>query len=94
MMLKHFAQCQHTTCCSTDSNSCCRYGARVAQLVEHVTLDLGSGHDLGVRGSSPVSGSELSAESACFSPSPGLHAVHARVPYQINLKEKETAAII
>ena len=37
---------------------------QVTQLVEPVTLDLGSGHDLRVVRSSPVSGSTLSMESA------------------------------
>ena len=40
-------------------------GAWVAQLAEHLTLDLGSGHDLRVVGLSPVSGSTLSAEILC-----------------------------
>jgi len=39
----------------------CR-GAWVAQSVDHLTLDLGSGPDLGVTGSSPKSGSALSEE--------------------------------
>ena len=39
-------------------------GSWVAQSVEHVTLDFGSGHDPGVMGSSPVSGSMGSVESA------------------------------
>ena len=38
-------------------------GARVAQLVEPLTLDFNLGHDFGVTGSSPTSGSTLSAES-------------------------------
>jgi len=43
----------------------------VAQSVKHLTLDLGSGHDLRVLVSSPTSGSVLSGESACdLSPSP------------------------
>ena len=41
----------------------------MAQLVDHPTLDFGSGHDLRVMGSSPVLGSVLSVESACPSPS-------------------------
>ena len=36
----------------------------MAQSVKHPTLDFGSGHDLRVVGSSPTSGSVLSAESA------------------------------
>ena len=39
-------------------------GAWVAQLVEHLTLDFGSGHDLRVMGSSPVLGSVLSVQTA------------------------------
>ena len=35
----------------------------MAHLVEHLPLDFGSGHDLGVMGSNPVSGSVLSGES-------------------------------
>jgi len=38
--------------------------AWVAQSVKHLTLDLGSGHDLRVMGSSPASGSALDGESA------------------------------
>ena len=34
----------------------------VAQLVEHLTLDFGSGHDPWVMGSNPVSGSLLNVE--------------------------------
>ena len=37
---------------------------RVAQLVKHLTLDVGSGHDLRVAGLSPTLGSPLSRESA------------------------------
>ncbi|VFV38414.1 g-protein coupled receptor 26 [Lynx pardinus] len=51
-------------------------GTRVAQSVEHLTLDFGSGHNPGVVGSSPVSGSVLSVEPAWDSlslcPSPTL----------------------
>ena len=36
----------------------------MAQLVEHPTFDLGSGHDPRVVGWGPVSGSVLSVESA------------------------------
>ena len=39
-------------------------GAWVAQSVKCWTLGFGSGHDLGVVGSSPTSGSMLSVESA------------------------------
>ena len=39
-------------------------GTWVAQLVKHPTLDFGSGHDLRVLGSSPISGPMLSRESA------------------------------
>jgi len=35
----------------------------VAQLIGHPTLGFSSGHDLGVMGSSPSSGSTLSAQS-------------------------------
>ena len=41
-----------------------RRGAWVAQSVEHLTLDLGSGHDPKVVGSSPVSGSIPTVEPA------------------------------
>ena len=44
-------------------------GTWVAQLIEHLALDFGSGHDPRVVGSSPVSGSALSVELA-LSPSP------------------------
>ena len=36
----------------------------MAQSVEHLTLDFGSGHDPRVMGSSPASGSELSVKPA------------------------------
>lgn len=39
-------------------------GARMAQLVEHLTRDFGSGRDFRLVRSSPVSGSVLSVESA------------------------------
>ena len=39
-------------------------GAWVAQSVEHLTLDFGSGHDPEVVGSSPASGPSLSMEPA------------------------------
>ena len=39
-------------------------GAWVAQLVEHLTLDFGSGHDLRVMRLSPGSGFTLGMESA------------------------------
>ena len=35
----------------------------MAQLVEHPTLDFGSGHDLVVRGLSPTSSSALTVQS-------------------------------
>ena len=38
--------------------------AWVVQLVKCLTLDFGSGHDLGVKRSSPVSDSMLSVETA------------------------------
>ena len=41
-----------------------RRGTWVAQLVEHPALGFGSGCDLRVKGSSPISGSTLSAEPA------------------------------
>jgi len=49
----------------------------VAQSVKHLTLGSGSGHDLQIVRSSPMSGSTLSVESACPSPfAPTL--AHAR----------------
>ena len=39
-------------------------GAKVAQLVEHLALDFGSGHDPRVVGSSPTSGSILYVKPA------------------------------
>ena len=39
-------------------------GSWVAQLVEFLTLDFGSGHDPGFVGPSPVLGSALSVETA------------------------------
>ena len=39
-------------------------GTWVAQSVEHLTLDLGSGHDPRVVGSSPTLGSTLTVEPA------------------------------
>ena len=53
----------------------------MAQSVELLTLDLGSGHDPGVVGSSPVSGSALSVEPAydflslSLCPSPHTHTL-------------------
>lgn len=47
--------------------ACLRFSLRTAwdaQLVKHLTLDFGSGHDLRVMGSRPLSGSMLSRESA------------------------------
>ena len=48
------------------------WGTRVAQLVERLTLDFGSGHDLSAMNLSPASGSALSLEHAwdSLSPSP------------------------
>ena len=48
------------------------WGAWVAQLVKHPILDFSSGHDLRVLGSNPISGSMLSTECACPSPSAPL----------------------
>lgn len=53
------------------------WGTWVAQLVKHLTLDFGSGHDLRVVGSRPVSGSLLSGSllEILFLPLPlRLHA--------------------
>ena len=58
-------------------------GTRVAQSVEHLTPDFGSGHNPGVVGSSPVSGSVLSVEPAwdslslCPSPTPVPMIAHS-----------------
>ena len=41
-----------------------QWGTWVAQSVKHVTLDLGSGHDLRVMRSSPTLGSVLNMEPA------------------------------
>ena len=38
------------------------WGTWVAQLVKHLTLDYGSGHDLRILGWSPVAGSMLREE--------------------------------
>ena len=46
----------------------------MAQLVERLTLDFGSGQDLRVVRSSPMSGSALSGESAWDSPPPSASA--------------------
>ena len=46
----------------------------MAQLVEHPTLDFDLGDDIEVLGSSPMSGSMFSRESACDSLSPTLSA--------------------
>ena len=51
----------------TLSEKCCKesfWGARVAQLIEHLILDFGSGHDPRVVGLSLTSGSVLSVEPA------------------------------
>ena len=50
------------------------WGAWVAQLVKHPTLDFSSGHDVMFVSSSPMSGSELSVESAWDSLPPSLSA--------------------
>ena len=42
----------------------CLQGHLVAQLVKHLTLGSGSGHDLRVLGSSPMSGSTLSGRES------------------------------
>ena len=42
------------------------WGTWVAQLVKCPTLDFGSGNDLRVLGSSPMSGTLLNRESACL----------------------------
>ena len=39
------------------------WGTWVAQLFKHPTLDFGSGHDLRIVGSSPMSGSALGKET-------------------------------
>ena len=49
--------------------------AWVAQVVEHLTLGFSSGHDLGALGLSPMSGSILSAESACSSLCSSSHSL-------------------
>ena len=55
----------------------------MAQLVKHPTLDFSSGHDLMAVGSSPMSGSVLSVESAwdslppSVSAPPGLTSTHS-----------------
>ena len=56
-------------------------GALVAQLVKHLTLDLGSDHDHRVVGSSPVLGTTLSVDriGLRFPPSPSV-----LFPRQIN----------
>ena len=50
-------------------------GVRVAQLVEHLTLDFGSGHDFMIMRSSPVLGSALGMESVWDSLLPSLSAL-------------------
>lgn len=47
----------------------------MAELVEHQTLDFGSGRDLTVVGLSPVSSSMLSMESVHPSPSAPSHII-------------------
>jgi len=56
----------------------------VAELVKHVTLDFGSGHDLRAVRLSPMSGSELSMESACESLSPSPLAPPTPINQSIN----------
>ena len=48
----------------------------MAQLVERLTLDFGSGHDLRIMGLSPMLGSMLSGESAGDSLSLSLTPTH------------------
>ena len=49
----------------------------MAQPVEQLTLDVGSGHDPRVVGSSPTLGSALSVEPALDSLSPPLPLLHS-----------------
>ena len=66
-------------------------GAWVAQSVECLTLDFGSGHDPRVLGSSPVSGSLLGAEPTWDSSSPSVPPIRAHVLVRaLSLKIKHT----
>ena len=60
----------------------------MAQPVKHLTLDFGSGHDLGIMRSSPQLGSALSRESTqdSVSPSPSASPLHALSLSQIKKK--------
>ena len=60
-------------------------GAWVAQLVEHLTLDISFSHDLAVVRSNPLSSSALSVEPAWDSLSPILSAPPP--PQQINISK-------
>ena len=63
--------------------------AWVAQLLTRSTLDFGSGHDLTVVESSPMSGSVLGVQPAWVlspSPSPSSPALHTH-PYSHSLRE-------
>jgi len=58
----------------------------VAQLVKHLP-DFGSGHDLGILGSSPESGSQLRGEAA--SPSPSAPACVPSLYISLSVKKKK-----
>ena len=70
-----------TTCCINISSG----GAWGAQLGERLTLSFSSGHHLGVLGSSPASGSVLSRECACSSPSTPPSAYASSLPFRLLL---------
>ena len=60
----------------------------MAQLVEHLTLDFGSGHDPRVMGSSPMSGSMLSVEPAWDSLSP-IHSFILSLSLSLSLSKNK-----
>ena len=73
--LKLRQKSQNIMCVHLPSTSAGIRGAWVAQLVEHLTLDFGSGHELTVRGIEPCIGLHAeSAETAWDTISPFLSA--------------------
>ena len=64
----------------------------MAQLVKHLILDFGSGHDLRVMGSSPGLGPVLSRDSACPSSSACPPALRKKRKGK-NRKEKKEKAL-
>ena len=69
----------------------------VAQLVEHLTPDFGSGHDPRVMGWNPTLGSTLGVEPAweslSFCPSP-IHSLSPSLPLSLSNKNKKIKSVV